>query len=331
MSLTKRPTMTPEKIAANQANAHLSNGPATPEGRERIRAAHLKHGFYSLAADEALLALGEDPDDLQALVQGAIDHWRPADDFEARLVKRLARALWRLDRDDRWHDSVAVRQIRRFAYNNGGLIRETEVHCKKKQAALKRLLEAAKKEDFATQLSDFSDFGEVFGEDTSDVPWAIYVLLHRLLKPGTPVEGAVPEGYKGPEAMPNVPIAEDHHRIPIRRELRERLEAAIEALKAERDRRIEELQREGSDPFLRDVLCAPNHAQASLVQRSEDSNFRKVEKLTTLLLKLRKGRTTQNAYIQDEGISRDVDETKGDTGEAEDISHDVDENTWVTS
>jgi hypothetical protein len=47
MSLVKKPTMTPRKLAAVRRNARLSRGPATPEGRERIRAAHLVHGFYN--------------------------------------------------------------------------------------------------------------------------------------------------------------------------------------------------------------------------------------------------------------------------------------------
>jgi hypothetical protein len=57
MSLTRKPEMTPEKIAANQ-NAHLSRGPATPEGMERLRDANTRHGFYSQAEGEALRALG---------------------------------------------------------------------------------------------------------------------------------------------------------------------------------------------------------------------------------------------------------------------------------
>ena len=44
MSLTKKRTMSETRKAASRANARRSRGPATPEGRERIRAANLHHG-----------------------------------------------------------------------------------------------------------------------------------------------------------------------------------------------------------------------------------------------------------------------------------------------
>jgi hypothetical protein len=49
MSLVKSPELTPEKLAANQANGRQSQGPATAEGVERIRAASARHGYYSKA------------------------------------------------------------------------------------------------------------------------------------------------------------------------------------------------------------------------------------------------------------------------------------------
>ena len=47
MPLVKHPTLTPQKLEADQANARQSRGPVTAEGIERLRDAHLLHGFYS--------------------------------------------------------------------------------------------------------------------------------------------------------------------------------------------------------------------------------------------------------------------------------------------
>jgi hypothetical protein len=47
MSLTKPPVITPEELAANQANARRSRGPATPEGRERTWKSPVRHGCHS--------------------------------------------------------------------------------------------------------------------------------------------------------------------------------------------------------------------------------------------------------------------------------------------
>ena len=49
MPLMRKRTMTEKQKAAARANGRRSQGPATPQGRERIRAANLPHGLYSQA------------------------------------------------------------------------------------------------------------------------------------------------------------------------------------------------------------------------------------------------------------------------------------------
>ena len=56
MSLVKKPDLTQRRLAAIRSNGRLSRGPATQEGMERMRAANLRHGFYSQAQGEALRA-----------------------------------------------------------------------------------------------------------------------------------------------------------------------------------------------------------------------------------------------------------------------------------
>jgi hypothetical protein len=56
---------------------------------------------------------------------------------------------------------------------------------------------------------------------------------------------------------------------------------------------------------------------------------RNVERLTALLFEIKMGRKAQNAHIQDEGISHDVDEKKGEAEVARGISHDVNEKKAV--
>jgi hypothetical protein len=80
MSLVKSPEPTPEKLAANQANARQSQGPATPEGVERIRAANTRHGFYSKARGAEMHLLGEDKREFvrldPAVILREISAWR---------------------------------------------------------------------------------------------------------------------------------------------------------------------------------------------------------------------------------------------------------------
>ncbi|MGO9270066.1 MAG: hypothetical protein ACLQOO_07410 [Terriglobia bacterium] len=312
MPLTKKPEMTPEKIAANQANAHLSNGPATPEGMERLREARTTHGFYSQAEGEALRALGEDPDGFAVALKDVMTFWQPTSSYEARLVKRLARALWKCERDDRWQESVAVRQLQNLDANVARHIREAEARFKQAQATLKVLVDALKKEDFCTGFDEILAFADVFGDEPKGRLLEMETLLYRLLKPGTPVHGKAPADYQGPEAQQGLPLAEDHHRPAVRRELRERLEEEMEARKVAHAQELKEFEYT-TNPYYRDTLLAPTHPQAQLMLRSEDSNFRKVERLTTILMKL-KAKTPPagaGAYSQNEGKSHDVDENKG--------------------
>src|SRR5215472_3141555 len=65
MPLVSRPSLTPKKLAANRANAQLSRGPITPEGLIRMRDSKIKHGAYAQHREEALHALGEDPEDFE--------------------------------------------------------------------------------------------------------------------------------------------------------------------------------------------------------------------------------------------------------------------------
>ena len=101
MSLTKKPTMTEKSVAASQANGRQSHGPATPGGRERIRAANTRHGFYSEAEAVALACLGEDAE-LEGLRKNLHDDLQPPSALEEELAEHLAEVVWRWKRAGRW-------------------------------------------------------------------------------------------------------------------------------------------------------------------------------------------------------------------------------------
>jgi hypothetical protein len=61
MSLVQKPKMTDENLAARRANGSMSQGAVAPEGKARVAAANLRHGFNAQAQNGGLAALGEDP------------------------------------------------------------------------------------------------------------------------------------------------------------------------------------------------------------------------------------------------------------------------------
>ena len=71
-----------KQIEANQRNSKRSTGPATPQGKSRVRLNALKHG---LTAASVVLP-GEDPDALQARVDAWKDDLRPRTALEDYLI-----------------------------------------------------------------------------------------------------------------------------------------------------------------------------------------------------------------------------------------------------
>jgi hypothetical protein len=88
---------TPSQIAANQANAQLSTGPRSAEGKAVARQNSTKHGLTG----KFLLIAGEDPDEYQTHMEDYFAQHDPATMDEQFLVKQMANAMWRLNRVQR--------------------------------------------------------------------------------------------------------------------------------------------------------------------------------------------------------------------------------------
>jgi hypothetical protein len=112
MALVKSPVMTEKKIVANRRNQRLSHGPTTAEGKARLAAAQLRHGYYAKAQNSALRCLGEPPAHFQELLAGLYEEFKPTSSLSQELVHRLARVLWLMDRADRSQEGFALRRLK---------------------------------------------------------------------------------------------------------------------------------------------------------------------------------------------------------------------------
>lgn len=112
MSLIKKPIITEKKAAASRRNGNLSRGPATDEGKARVVAAQMRHGFFAKAEDAALRSFGEDPAELEELLAGLHEEFAPSSALQQRLVKRLAQVLLEMDRSHRAQEGQALRRAR---------------------------------------------------------------------------------------------------------------------------------------------------------------------------------------------------------------------------
>jgi hypothetical protein len=285
MSLVRKVALTPRRLAAIRSNGRLSHGPATPEGIERIRAANLRHGFYSQVQGEALRALGEDPAEFEHLLESLVETWQPASEFESRLVTRLARALWRMERGDRIQESMAVSQLERMDANVERLAREAGVLYERRMTRLKSLTAAVGQEDYFTTLEEIKIFDDIYGSAPKGRPEEIFVLLYRLLKPRP--QDSKPSDDE-PTPIPSIPVAEGRERREARKELQDLLAQEVQVFKEARSERGDELLQTTS-PHYRAAMMTPMHWRAALMARMEDSSFRQVERITNLLIKLKAG------------------------------------------
>jgi hypothetical protein len=154
MSLVKKPTMTEKKIAANRRNRNLSRGPVTEEGKERIRAARLRHGVYSKSQEIALRALGEEPEKFADLLEGLRHEFPPTGRLQEELAVRLARALWLMDRTDRWHEANAVERAQHADRGRDNRLHARMMRLSMTSQSLRSLACSVARENYVTQPNE---------------------------------------------------------------------------------------------------------------------------------------------------------------------------------
>ena len=284
MAVQRKLKMSEKRIAANRSNAQRSQGPVTPEGTARAAAANVRHGYYSKAAEVALTALGEDPEEFKRRLDSLIETFAPANALEMGLVYRNARALWRMDRYDRIAESMAVKRLEHTEKGKQFLEAVASLAINDKAERLKALFAATCLE--VEPITSPKKMMELFVKAQHDVPpekaQEILHLVLRLRNPGTPVE-------LGPEvevSLENkeIPVAEGEERRAANLELVRLLAPEIE--------RLEEKFLEPADvvqqQFERDILLAKAQQETAEMRRWEESSLRQVWRTTQLLMKIKK-------------------------------------------
>ncbi len=91
------------KLAANRANAQLSTGPRTTQGKARSSRNALKHGLLS----SQILLEHEDANELEALREGFYADLQPVGTLEEVLVERIIASAW-LHRRALWAETALM-------------------------------------------------------------------------------------------------------------------------------------------------------------------------------------------------------------------------------
>jgi hypothetical protein len=113
MSLRKSPELTPELLAAARQNAQHSTGPRSAAAKQNSKLNALKHGGRVRHENrcQAMLALGEDPEQFQTLIQELMRAFGPGDALWEKQIEDLAWLYWRRKRLERAQDGLRRRAL----------------------------------------------------------------------------------------------------------------------------------------------------------------------------------------------------------------------------
>ncbi len=190
MSLVKKPIMTEEKIAANRSNGGQSLGPATEAGRERCATVNLRHGFYAQAQETSLRGLGEDPADFEELLEGLREEFTPGGALQNRLVNRLARVLWLVERADRSLEGDALRRARIADVGRDNRIHARMMRLKMTAETLRSLARSVGCWHYVTPREDLDVMKKLHQEGVAGEMGEIAMeLFDQLQEPGTDGDG----------------------------------------------------------------------------------------------------------------------------------------------
>jgi hypothetical protein len=194
MSLIKRHETSEKELAANRQNQKLCHVPLTDEGRERIPAARLRHGFYSEAEEVAMRALGEDPAQFQELPEGFWEEYDPVGIPQEGLVIRLARATWLQNRADRMQEGYAVRQAQDLNLGRKDRLHAQMMRLEITAESVRLLAQSAAREHYVTTPEDLEKMKNLHQEGVlKEMGEIALALFYQLQAPGTDEDGVDPE------------------------------------------------------------------------------------------------------------------------------------------
>ncbi len=326
-------TMTEKNLEAHRRNGRQSHGAATPEGKERARAANLRHGYYSEVREQALVALGEDPADLAALVEGMRAQFRPANDCQEWITSRLASLQFRMQRAERQQESKMANHIRQFEARRREAARQLRGEGADVRGFLGDLQRAVARPDFYAPNGIVEQCQEVMQRHRGTHMEQILLLLQQLRRPHRftrPAPPPLPEpmsdqewqgvvhGVEADESLlrdPEIPVAQGNDRDPLREQL---WRLAAEELRGatEQWQQAVAAQEAPLSARSRDLLAFEVSKELELMRREERSCFREFARLIRDLMKLQKESEVRRP--KSEGKPQGESEVPGPKSEAAD-------------
>jgi hypothetical protein len=307
MSLRKSPQLTPALLAAARRNAQHSTGPRSAAAKQNVKLNSLKHG--GRVSDEnrrqAMLALGEDPQEFENLKQELMSALTPGDALWEKQIDDLAWLYWRRDRLERAQAGLKRRALQAI---------EDWQH-RRRQEMARVTFDASQHEMIDVHLSDSTDRGvtlrrtlsflELIREEVKQrtfqvrqyavleslyrgtTGWRqalIFSLLHRFGDPMCLEAQQADEEeqqYRRKMGIAYEPVGEAEHQ-----ELLRLLEEEIASVREEFE--YAEKANEERAAIERDACLAPVGETWSMMLRQEAALDHSIDRKVRILLRLRK-------------------------------------------
>jgi hypothetical protein len=175
MSLRKSPQLTPQLLAAARHNAQHSTGPRSPAAKQNSKLNALKHGAY--VSDEnrrqAMLSLGEDPEQLQTLTEELMSAFGSGDALWEKQIEDLAWLYCRRERLERAEEGLKRRALQGI---------EDWQH-RRRQEMARVTFNASQHEMLDVNLSDSTDRGVVLRKILSYLELVREEVKQRTFRP----------------------------------------------------------------------------------------------------------------------------------------------------
>jgi hypothetical protein len=94
----ERKPVSPQKLAANLANAQHSTGPRTEAGKEKSAQNSYQHGLYAKRLFPTSLDRDRDGADFDLIAEGVFDYYRPVGFMEKFWAEKVAIEMFRMAR-----------------------------------------------------------------------------------------------------------------------------------------------------------------------------------------------------------------------------------------
>ena len=261
--------MTEENQAAHRRNGPQSHGAATPAGKARAAKANLRHGFYSKAQREALIALGEDPAEYRRMMQSLEDN--PAEAMEAQVVGRIGRSFWQMHRAERIQDGLAAKRIRSGMETEKLMVGPRMVEIHETYERLCALARRMNNPDSPPSSEEVEGLINAFGPNPADEIRKVFPLFRSFWK----ASWKAPIPADGSDELGPAPSAAELERESARKNLDAVLDPVLMRYFKTQDLLIDGIDKIQSPENIA-ALMAPRDENALLMQRMEDSSLRQL-------------------------------------------------------